>query len=108
MSAKFPMIIKRHLFSSIIEEKDDFLNMEKEKKDINVGVKIPRSVFELLKIRAERKKEKLMLGKEIYELAMIGIQLEINPIVDKVQSEKEKRALEVLDKIKRVIKEEGV
>jgi len=108
MCANIEIFDKKVLLFGTIEEKRELFEMKKEKKDIFVGIKIPRSFLELLKKRAEAKQVKFQASSEIFELAMNAIQFEINPIVDKVQSEKEKRALEVLDKIKRVIKEEGV
>jgi hypothetical protein len=70
---------------------------------------LDKRFFNYLQQRAENKNIKFMASRELYELAKKGMQLELNlPIEEAKSFEREKRALEVLDKIKRVIKEEGV
>jgi hypothetical protein len=96
------------IFFDIIHKKRELIMEEKEIKDIHIGVKIPRSVYEFLKNRAEIKKEKFMAGREVYQLLIKGMQLESKiPFIEVKDFRQEKRALIILNKIKKVIKEES-
>jgi len=112
MCAKFPMIIKRHLFSDTIEEKEVLL-MEKKKRVRQFSVRIDDTFYEYLQQRAINK-EKFMPIREFYELAKKGMEVEMGlhqNIIEEMSEkldDKIKKALELFNKAEELIKEEGV
>ncbi len=113
MCANIEIFDKKVLLFGTIEEKDDFLDMEKEKKDIKLSIKLNRKFYDYLSKRASNKNIKFMPSRELYELAMKGMELELNSFdfkkeVSEKLDERSKKALELFDKAEELIKEEGV
>ncbi len=107
MCAKVELYNQKGVFFGTIELKKE-VEMQKEIRDIRIGTKVGLSFFNYLKERADKKNEKFMAGREIYELAIKGMQSESKfPIIEVKDFRQEKRALIILNKIKKVIKEES-